>query len=119
MDDNTQPTVPQDDQSTVDKVTNAIPGDIDDKVVAAVGDMAGKVGDMSDKAGDMAGGAVDKVTDMIPGEVDDKIIDAVGDAASKVGDAAGAVGGAVAGLNPFGDSGDAASDDAADENKVA
>jgi hypothetical protein len=89
----------------VKSVTSAIPGDLDDKLVAGAGNMASKAGDMAqnaggavsgmvpegvkDKVGNVAGqagnmaqgaagtvlNAADKVTDKIPGQWDDKAVD--------------------------------------------
>jgi hypothetical protein len=112
-DDNTQADGQQDDQSLLDKVTDAIPGDMDDKLVDTVTNAAETVSNA------VSGGMVDKVTDAIPGDMDDKLVDAVGDAASKVGDMAGAAADKVGGLNPMGAADDSAADDAAgDEDKA-
>jgi hypothetical protein len=71
----------------VSKLTSAIPGDMDNKIVSKAGELAGKAGDVTKnvagKAGEVAknvaGSAVDaagKVTDKIPGDMDNKLVDA-------------------------------------------
>lgn len=86
------------DSSIMSKVTGAIPGQWDDKIVSGASDMASKAGDMAGNAADKVGSmipdpveqkakdmansalnAADKVTDKIPGDWDDKAVDVVKD----------------------------------------